>query len=144
MTFEFLDTAFAFVTPNRLLIGLALAFLATLNVMTYVIYRGDKLRAMFNEPRVPERSLLALAFYGGSLGAKVAQLRFRHKTRKQPFKTYLNAIVLFHVGLILWGGTTVLGLLDRDDPTETLVLNPNSLPHVVADLTPSQRFGPDR
>ncbi len=86
MTFEFLDTAFAFVTPNRLLIGLAVAFLATLNVMTYVIYRGDKLRAMFNEPRVPERSLLALAFYGGSLGAKVAQLQFRHKTRKKTLQ----------------------------------------------------------
>jgi len=41
--------------------------------------------------------LLRLALFGGSLGAKIAQRYFRHKTYKQPFGRQLNAILLLQV-----------------------------------------------
>ena len=46
------------------------------------------------------RTLLTLCLIGGSLGAKTGQGIFRHKTRKEPFRTSLNAIAVLHVGFL--------------------------------------------
>jgi uncharacterized membrane protein YsdA (DUF1294 family) len=43
--------------------------------------------------RVPERTLLGLAAFGGTVGAVAAQHGLRHKTRKEPFRTRLYVIV---------------------------------------------------
>ncbi|MBD2749618.1 DUF1294 domain-containing protein [Microvirga sp. BT688] len=42
--------------------------------------------------RVPERTLLGMAFIGGTIGAVAAQHGLRHKTRKEPFRTQLYLI----------------------------------------------------
>lgn len=78
-----------------LFLGLYIA----LNLFTFFVYRGDKEAARYGRQRVPERRLLWLAFLGGSLGAFAAQQLLRHKTRKQPFRTILLAILVFHLGL---------------------------------------------
>jgi uncharacterized membrane protein YsdA (DUF1294 family) len=46
---------------------------------------------------VPERTLLMLAAAGGSFGAFAGQQGFRHKTSKQPFRTYLGAIYALQI-----------------------------------------------
>nr|KZA97508.1 hypothetical protein A4A59_04610 [Rhizobium leguminosarum] len=46
------------------------------------------------------RSLLFLALIGGSLGAVAAQQLLRHKTRKEPFRSILAAILILHGALI--------------------------------------------
>ena len=51
--------------------------------------------------RVSEKTLLTLAFVGGSLGAICAQRFLRHKTQKEPFRSILSAIVVFHVMAVL-------------------------------------------
>lgn len=89
--------------PALIMTGLVLVFWLTLNLVTYTYFHADKERAIHGEDRIPERTLLSLALIGGSLGAKVAQKRFRHKTCKQTFGRLLNAIVLLHLGLIALG-----------------------------------------
>jgi len=81
----------------------ALAYLAIVNLLTFGAFALDKAAAESNRRRTPERTLLALAFIGGSLGALVAQQTLRHKTRKQPFRAILIAIAGFHIvaGLLL-------------------------------------------
>ena len=49
----------------------------------------DKRFATLGGHRISERTLLTLAAIGGSLGAIAAQQAFRHKTRKEPFRTLL-------------------------------------------------------
>lgn len=61
----------------------------------------DKLRAMSGHWRIPESTLLMWAFLGGACGGKLAQRLFRHKTRKQPFASQLNAMLIWNV--ILYG-----------------------------------------
>lgn len=53
----------------------------------FVIYWEDKAAAGRGEHRTRESSLLALALLGGWPGALLARQLFRHKTRKQPFRT---------------------------------------------------------
>ncbi|HZG66028.1 MAG TPA: DUF1294 domain-containing protein [Herpetosiphonaceae bacterium] len=72
--------------PPRIL--LVPALLLVLNLVTCASYRWDKRQAgRSGTRRIPERTLLALAWLGGWLGALVAVYghRRRHKARKLRF-----------------------------------------------------------
>lgn len=66
------------------------------NLATFAAFWRDKHLARAGGRRIPEKTLLWLAFAGGSLGALSAQHLFRHKTRKEPFRSRLYAIVVLH------------------------------------------------
>lgn len=71
------------------------------STLTFLIYGGDKLAARKSWRRVPESTLLVFGLLGGWPGAIAGQQRFRHKTQKQPFKTYfIISVVLNVVGMI--------------------------------------------
>ncbi len=72
---------------------------AGLNLLTFAYYGWDKFAAKRNYDRVPEKRLLLMAFLGGSIGAKIAQRTFRHKTWKQPFASRLNTIIAIHLAV---------------------------------------------
>lgn len=71
---------------------LAIGYLIGANLFAFVAFAIDKRRAARAQWRLSERSLLALAAIGGSVGAIAAQQLFRHKTRKEPFRTILWSI----------------------------------------------------
>nr|WP_286173885.1 DUF1294 domain-containing protein [Rhodobacter sp. NTK016B] len=72
---------------------LALIYLVVVNVAAFAAFARDKRLAIEGRRRVPEDRLLALAFLGGSIGAKIAQMSLRHKIRKEPFRQQLNGII---------------------------------------------------
>lgn len=90
------------------MLALFALYLLVLNAMTFAVFASDKRRAAGGDRRVPERTLLGLAALGGTPGAFAARRVFRHKTRKQPFRTRLWLITLAQtvliVGAILWLG----------------------------------------
>ena len=56
-----------------------------INVITFIAFCVDKRKAvMKSRNRIPERVLLSLAFYGGSLGAMLGMEIARHKTGDDP------------------------------------------------------------
>ncbi|EBR9505971.1 DUF1294 domain-containing protein [Salmonella enterica] len=63
----------------------------------YVILRIDKTAARKTWRRVPESTLLVFGVVGGWPGAIVGQQLFRHKTQKQPFKTYFIVSVIVSI-----------------------------------------------
>lgn len=74
-----------------------------LNVLAFCVYWWDKQAAIDGTWRISERTLLGIAFVGGSLGAVTAQQILRHKTRKEPFRTLLMMIVALHtLGAASW------------------------------------------
>ncbi|ARO23866.1 DUF1294 domain-containing protein [Rhizobium sp. S9] len=77
---------------------LAALFLA-LNLIVFSVYFLDKQAARQGGWRISERTLLTLALIGGSLGAVAAQQLLRHKTRKEPFRSMLAAILVLHGAL---------------------------------------------
>lgn len=73
-----------------MLLLLVAIFIYLMSLLAFVAFRSDKARSMRGDWRISEASLLLLALLGGWPGAKLAQARFRHKTRKEPFRTMLN------------------------------------------------------
>lgn len=75
------------------------------NALASVVYGLDKHQARVDGDRIPERVLLGLALIGG-LGAYAACELFRHKTRKQPFRSLMFAALAVHIlgvmALIYW------------------------------------------
>jgi uncharacterized membrane protein YsdA (DUF1294 family) len=80
------------------LLAIAIPALVLINVVTITRFWQDKQRAMAGERRISESDLLGLALIGGSPGALLARSWFRHKTRKQPFSTYLYLILVVQIG----------------------------------------------
>jgi len=117
------------VTLTTLLIASGLAaYLMVINLHTYRLFREDKARAMTGDWRIPESRLLLAAFLGGTPGGRLAMVRFRHKTRKQPFRGLMQAIGLFQYGLV------VIGLL--------LLLSPTFSGYVAGVFTDALAPGP--
>ncbi|MEG0205772.1 MAG: DUF1294 domain-containing protein [Citrobacter sp.] len=70
------------------------------NILTLAMYGVDKMAARRAWRRVPESTLLLFGVVGGWGGAIAAQQLFRHKTQKQPFKTYFIISVIVNVSVI--------------------------------------------
>lgn len=79
------------------------------NSLAYVAFRIDKHRARAGSWRISETTLLLLALAGGSVGAKIGQHRFHHKTHKQPFRSLLNLVLVAQGGALIWFTGLLLG-----------------------------------
>lgn len=75
-------------------------YLLCINALSFLLYGLDKLKARKNRRRVPERSLIALACFGGTVGALLAMYFFHHKTRKNKFRLGLPLILLIQIALL--------------------------------------------
>lgn len=73
-------------------------FLGT-NVIAFLLYAYDKLKASFHGWRVPEIVLLLFSIAGGGLGGFAAMFVFRHKIRKFYFyiANFIGLIILSKV-----------------------------------------------
>ncbi|MDQ8028891.1 MAG: DUF1294 domain-containing protein [Brevundimonas sp.] len=81
---------------------------AVLQVATFGLFGFDKARARNGDRRVRERTLLLAALFGG-VGAWLGQRMLRHKTRKEPFRTWLGLAVGLHLLAVGGGVWWVLG-----------------------------------
>lgn len=79
--------------------SLALLLVSGINLVAFLVFWWDKKAARANRWRVQESTLLGLAAIGGSAGAVLAQQVLRHKTRKEPFRSTLRAIVFCQIVL---------------------------------------------
>lgn len=78
--------------------------LAAFEGLGFVVFGYDKLQARRHASRISERTLLGLTLIGG-LGAWAARQLFRHKTRKEPFRTQMAVMVGLHIAglaLLAW------------------------------------------
>ncbi|MEQ3775698.1 MAG: DUF1294 domain-containing protein [Alcanivorax sp.] len=69
-------------------------------VLTFILFGLDKRAALNERQRVPENTLHFLSLAGGWPGALLARPLFRHKTRKQPFRTIFWLVVVINIALV--------------------------------------------
>lgn len=72
------------------------------NGVVFLFFGYDKWMAHGRGWRISERTLLLLALVGGSLGALVGMMFFRHKTRKASFQLPFIGILLVHIGIVVF------------------------------------------
>lgn len=82
-------------------LDILLAWLAAINLITWVTYGFDKAIAGSKMRRVPETTLLLLAIVGGTLGAWVGMRMFHHKTAKSTFQGKFWLIVGIQVVILM-------------------------------------------
>lgn len=74
-------------------------YLIILNIITFILFGIDKKRAIKDEWRIPEATLMGFAALGGSVGAFAGMEVFRHKTKHKKFKLGIPALIVIHIGL---------------------------------------------
>ena len=77
-------------------------YLLVINILAFVCYGLDKLKAKRNARRISERALLLLALVGGSVGAWLGMLLWRHKTKHAIFSVGVPVMLLLQIAVYLW------------------------------------------
>lgn len=82
------------------------AYLFLINAAGFGIMLADKRKARKNLWRIPERSLMAVAILGGSVGTLLGMYICRHKTKHEKFTLgvpiILAAQILLGVLIFIW------------------------------------------
>lgn len=73
-----------------------ISYLYWINIITFVAYAMDKRYAFLGSERISEKILLSFSGIGGSIGAGMAMLLFKHKTKHRKF------IAVVSISLFLW------------------------------------------
>ena len=73
-------------------------YLCVINAIAFLLYGLDKRKAKRHKWRIPEATLLGVAFLGGSIGAFLGMQVFHHKTRKAKF--YIGVPLIFFLQVI--------------------------------------------
>ncbi len=81
-------------------VAVAAVYLVAINLIGFGVFALDKRRACNREWRIKEKTLLRLAASGATVGFVVGQKLLRHKTRKEPFKTYLQIIIVVQLATL--------------------------------------------
>ena len=79
-----------------------LLLLAAVNLLAFVLYGVDKLKAKKGAWRIPEATLLLVAFLGGSVGALLGMEVFRHKTKHAQFWILVPLFLILHIALAVY------------------------------------------
>ena len=81
-----------------LLYGL-LFYLATINLIAFLLYGIDKWKARHDKWRVTEARLLSISLLGGSLGAFLGMKVWHHKTQHKKFRFGLPLILILRLAI---------------------------------------------
>jgi uncharacterized membrane protein YsdA (DUF1294 family) len=82
-------------------LGLLWAWLIVINLITFLAFGYDKAIAGSQRMRVPEIVLLALTFFGGTVGALLGRIVFRHKTVKASFRVKFWVVLVIQIALLV-------------------------------------------
>jgi uncharacterized membrane protein YsdA (DUF1294 family) len=80
--------------------GILIYFLV-INLIGFFLVWFDKKRAIANQYRIPEKTLLAIVAFGGILGSGLAMLLFRHKTSKMSYLFKFFGIIVVQILIFL-------------------------------------------
>jgi uncharacterized membrane protein YsdA (DUF1294 family) len=77
------------------------AYLIIINALGAIFMLVDKIKAIKNLWRIPERAFFAIALLGGSLGVIVGMRLFRHKTLHPEFSVGIPLILIGQILIAL-------------------------------------------
>lgn len=76
-------------------------YVIVVNFVAFVLYGIDKWKAIHNRWRIRESVLIAIAAFGGAIGALLSMYTFKHKIRKKKF--FISVPFFVVVWIVLCG-----------------------------------------
>ena len=89
----------------RIVIYILAFYTLAINLVTFILYGIDKLKAKRELERIRESTLLLFTFFGGSVGALLGMLVFHHKTNHLKFRILVPLFFFLHIvatAIIYW------------------------------------------
>ena len=84
------------------MIKYCLYYLLFINIITFMMYGIDKLKAKKGKWRISEATLLMMAIVGGSIGAWAGMRIWHHKTMHKKFRYGIPTIIIMQVALVVY------------------------------------------
>lgn len=78
------------------------AYLIIINILSFILYEIDKLKAIKKKERISEKALILIGILGGSIGSLIGMNLFRHKTKKLKFIISLPLILIIHIIVVIY------------------------------------------
>lgn len=78
------------------------AYLIIINILSFILYGIDKLKAIKKKERISEKALILTGILGGSIGSLIGMNLFRHKTKKLKFIISLPLILIIHIIVVIY------------------------------------------
>lgn len=73
-----------------------------INIITYIAFGIDKLKARQHQWRLSERLLLSLCLVGGAFGGFAAMFSFTHKIHKNKFRYGVPIMMVIQIYLLYY------------------------------------------
>lgn len=86
-------------TIGKIIFAIYISYIIIMSVISFVIYKVDKVKAENKKWRIKESTLLGFGFFGGAAGALIAMKMFRHKTKHWYFWAINIFGLILHIGL---------------------------------------------
>lgn len=87
---------------NIIIRRFVIIYLMAVNLIAFVLYYADKIKARRRLWRIPEATLLTVALIGGSVGAYAAMRLFRHKTKHPKFYILVPLMIVLHIIILVF------------------------------------------
>ena len=84
------------------MIKYCLYYLLFINIITFMMYGIDKLKAKKGKWRISEATLLMMAMVGGSIGAWAGMQIWHHKTMHKKFRYGIPTIIIMQIALVVY------------------------------------------
>lgn len=82
-------------------------YLLIINIITFIFYGIDKLKAKRGGRRIRELTLFNLALFGGGLGGILGMFIFNHKTKIKRFAIINIGMIIFYLIISYYFGEYV-------------------------------------
>lgn len=82
------------------MLNITIYYLGLINIISFMVYGLDKLKAKQGKWRIPEATLLLLAIIGGSIGAWCGVKVWHHKTLHKKFRYGIPLIIAIQIAMI--------------------------------------------
>lgn len=86
-----------YLTPTNIIL-----YLLIVNLIGLLIMFVDKKKAIKGKWRIPEKTLMLTALFGGSIGTIMGMYMFRHKTKQLKFTIGFPVILITEIILITY------------------------------------------
>lgn len=78
-----------------------IVYLICINIIALILYGYDKYCAINHKWRISEKTLITSAIIGGSVGAYLGMMTFRHKTNHRIFQITIPLALLIQAIILL-------------------------------------------